>query len=732
MASPLDPPGNQPQKQVPAASSQTSPSTPESTLRGRLRPFFWPLVCLFQVGIILGWIYLSLRGTGESDGTSAEPLGALPHFPKTEGAVSTEGQVSLSRGDDWLQEGRFPQALALYQQLRPQAAPPLAVRLEYRLGLCLEGVGKLEEALSAYRAMAEKQTSGALAAAAQLGQARVTLQIGRHAEARKLLYDLLRTPLPSGGPEPLFLPDARFYLGLAWLAEVGPRETPSPLNEAVLPTGPIDWHLEQALDWENSKLPAPQLGPPMGELWAIHKVGDHPQENLVRAALPPTAVASLVERLAKHCGWPTQWTTLARQQCHQRQVPLIVENRAVQDLLTSLLDPLEIVWQVDKGVLQLLAAKEADRELLKQYRFRAGWRALREAMLANPGHPLAFLARQELGNLEAALGKPAEAAKWYLQVVKTGPRSPLIYQANYNLGLLLARNGDTAAARTAFYRVVDLGSGSELTALAYLRIGRTFLEEGQPELAQLPLRRSVGLSQGSSTQPAAVVTLAAAQLLAGQLQEARSTLTVARKPVGHPPYRQTAALLDALARFRLAENRVQSQREANDLFAALAALTKEAVLGTSGKLLIAHAYKELGLDKSMLIVLEKTLPTTQGPLAEELTYLMAEALLPTPRRLEAVKLFDALATHPGSKWAPPAKFNLAEIALQEDKPLECLTWCRAMWRGPGSVNRARILHLMGRAYERLGQPRQATLCFAGQAPEEEPATAQPPIKKEKQ
>lgn len=660
-------------------------------------------------------------------------MGILPHFPKIDGSASTEGPGSLSRGDDWLQEGRFNQALALYQQLRPQVAPSLEAKLTYRLGLCFEGMGKWDEALSSYRAMAEKLTSGALAAAAQLGQARVNIQIGRHAEARKLLYDLLRTPLSPGpgGPEPLFLADARFYLGLAWLAEVGPRETPSPLNEAVLPAGPIDWHLEQALDWETSKMPTPQLGPPMAELWAIHKVGDHPQEHLVRAALPPTTVASLVERLAQHCGWPTQWTTLARQQSDQRQVPLIVDNRAVQDLLTALLDPVDVVWQVDKGILQLLAAKEADRELLQQYRFQAGWRTLREAMLANPGHHLAFLARQELGNLEASLGKTAEAAQWYLQVIKTGPRSPLLHQANYNLGLLLARNGDTAAARAAFYRVVDLGPGSELTALAYLRIGRTFLEEGQPELAQLPLRRSLGLSQGSSTQPATVVTLAAAQLLAGQPQAARSTLTAARKPVGHPPYRQTAALIDALARFRLIENQRQSQREAKDLFAALAVLTKEAVLGTPGKLLIAQAYKELGLDKSMLIVLEKTLPATQGPLSEELTYLVAEALLPTQRRLEAVKLLDALATHPGSKWAPPAQFHLAEIALQEDKPLECLTWCRALWRVPGSVNRAGILRLMGRTYERLGQTRQATLCFAGQAPEEEPTPSQPPTKKEK-
>ena len=118
----------------------------------------------------------------------------------------------------------------------------------------------------------------------------------------------------------------------------------------------------------------------------------------------------------------------------------------------------------------------------------------------------------------------------------------------------------------------------------------------------------------------------------------------------------------------------------------------------------------------MTLIYQKSLPSLSGPLAEEMTYAVAEDYFARNQRLSAFALFRALAKDEG-KLAGTAKLRLAEIALRENKPQDCLAWCRRLLAEKPPVDRTTLLNLMGQAYEAVGEHRKAAVCFAGQEPE---------------
>jgi hypothetical protein len=69
------------------------------------------------------------------------------------------------------------------------------------------------------------------------------------------------------------------------------------------------------------------------------------------------------------------------------------------------------------------------------------------------------------------------------------------------------------------------------------------------------------------------------------------------------------------------------------------------------------------------------------------------------------------------RWAAESRLRLAEIALLDDRPQEALQACRKLLEDKQPVKRETVLPLMGQAYEKAGEYRQAARCFAGQLPE---------------
>jgi tetratricopeptide (TPR) repeat protein len=692
-------------------------------MRRGWKVFFWPLVCLFQLGLIAGTVMLGARlaETPATDGTPVPPVEASPlaaewkkGCPEPEKACAARGE--LDDVDNLLRASRYELALVLCRSHSDRAVAELRYAFQYRLGLCLEGLGHWDEALTAYRKLASHAPSIRTAAIAALGQARVWLRMRRPSESKALLCDLLRRsalPVLRGQP---FLADARYFLALAAPLELAPNEPPGPLNDAPVYPLTSDWSLDHALDWDRpGRQPEPE---PLGgqEVVEVQSGGDGLVRIYAAQIAAQSSLPSLLDRLAEQAHLRLEWSAAARRQVEERSLIVALENTSLPETLRLLVEPLGLVWTLSDGKLSLTSEEETAPAALRSRRLADARRSLREALRTYPRHPLTPAAYLELGNLEALTGHIDEALAWYGRLTREWPRSPLAVEAHYNMGLLRCRQGDRAAARQAFYYVVDRAPAHELAPSAYWRIGRSHLEEGEAEQALSPLRRAVHNGSGSPAQAAAVLTIAATHLLTDNPRAANAVLCEHRELVSRDSYRNAAAFLDTLARFRAAADRRRRQREAADLLAALLTVRDDPLLGPEGLALMGQAYRELGMQEQMTRLYQKALTKLRGPLASKLTLELAEEHWMADKPEAALPLYQKLIAGEPTKEGKRARLRLAEFALAEKKTQDCLKFCRELLQEKAGVDVPAVLRLMAQAYEQTGEHEKAIRCLSGQLP----------------
>ncbi len=704
---------------APKVDAPRSPESAEPWKRIRWKSLFWPLVCVFQLGLIVGTLQFgSLLMAPDSSASVEErpevtrPLAAdwKKDNPEPEKVRAARGE--LDDVDRLIRAGRYELALVLCRSFSEKAIADLRDAFQYRLGLSLEGLGRWDDALTSYRKLASHAPSARVAAIASVGQARVWLRMRRPAECRALVSDLLRrSALPALHGQP-FLADAHYFLALAAPHEVLPNEPPGPLNDDPVSPLASDWSLDRALDWDR-RSSAPEVEPPNGaEIVEVQKGG----EGLVRVFVSQMAITSLLDRFAERAGLRVEWSAHARQQVEDRSLVVALEGISLPEALRILIEPLGLIWIIKDGQLSLRSEEEVSADELRSRRLADARRSLREALRAYPRHALTPAAYLVLGNLEALAGHLDEAATWYGRLAREWPRSPLVVESHYNLGLLRCRQGDRVAARQAFYRVVDRAPAHELAPLAYWRIGRIYLEDGEPEQALSPLRRALHNGHGSLAQAAAALTAAAAHLLTDNPRAANGILHEHRDVVSRDSYRNPAAFLDTLARFRAATDHRQRQREAGDLLAVLLTVQDDPLLGPEGLALMGQAYRELGMQEEMMRVYRKALKRLHGPLASRLTLELAEECWAADKTEMALPLYQKLIANAVSNEAKRAHLRLAEIALAEKKPQDCLKSCRELLQVKSGVDVPAVLRLMARAYEQTGEHDKAIRCLSGQLP----------------
>jgi tetratricopeptide (TPR) repeat protein len=395
---------------------------------------------------------------------------------------------------------------------------------------------------------------------------------------------------------------------------------------------------------------------------------------------------------------------------------LVVVHLPLADAVRIIADPLGLTYRITDGAIHFAAVKEMPAGDMTSYRASAARRALREALLAFPGHALTPSACLELGNLEGAEGHLLEAAIWYERLIREMPGSANLVEAQFNLALVRDRQGELATARAAYYRVVDLAPAHELAPLAYYQVGRLHLDEADPQRALTPLRRALAVSPGSATEPAAAVALAAVHLLTDNPRVASAVLAEYRQAVARAPFRQTAAFLGALASLRSAGHSSEAKREGADLLTSLLGLGDGPLLGPMGRLLVGQAFHELGMDDPAVESYRKGLAESRGPLAEYLTFTLAESHFSAGTPAAARKLYSGLAAKETSSWNPSSRLRLAEIDLQERKPRDSVARCRKLledWKGWKELE---IYKVMGQAFTQMGDHRRAAACFAGRVP----------------
>lgn len=709
-----------PPRTPPAAANGVEPRlsaapAPPAALRPRL---LWPALCLFQLGLLAGGIMVWLRTVHQGDQAVDHKAEKSQDEQRTTEVIPVE-QIAgeLERGDQLLRRASYDAALKVYQPLGLQASNPTSELLQYRVALCLEGLGQFDQALAVYRSVAGKGTTPSATAAADLGQARVWFQMRKPAEARVLLSGLiLRSGHPALRDHPL-MADVRYLLALAVALEALPTEKPTALDDTLVCHTTMPPPIDRALAWMAKFQEELKPQEDAEDKVDMRRIGAGPQDVLIRARIRQAPVADVLERVAEKSGLSAIWTPEAKKQVAGRSTTLHVDNLPLADVLRCLADPLGLIWGIEGATVHLMCEREARKEALTAYRQQIGRRALREAILAFPGHPLVPAAYLEQGNLEAIDGNLQEALSWFERLVREFNRSPTAIDAYYNMGVLQRRLGDFAEARNSLFQVVDRAPGNELAPLAYLRIGRAYLDEGDAEHAVSPLRRALSSATGSVTPSVAALNLAAAYLLAGNPGAANAALVSKRTLLTEDAFHDATAFLDALAHYRASADNKAARREAPGLLAALLALKKETFVGPAGWVLMGQAYADLGMQEQTIRCYEQLLRETKGPLAAEVSMTLAELLEGADRRPEALKLYVSLADMDGSPVASRARLRLAGTALRERKPKECVAWCRRLLDDPRAAEAPEALRLMGVAYEQLGDHTRAAKCFAGQVPE---------------
>lgn len=655
------------------------------------------------------------------------PTGVVPpssdtsHAPDEKPAKAETSVEALARADRALREHRFARALALYVEFL-NGTPGNSAEIEVRLGLCQEGLGNTDRAVTHFRKAIGAFPNRSNCLAAHLGIARCLLRNQHPLEARQQLYPFLLDDTRVRDVPAVLVSEMRYLIALARAREGTMTETePLPLD-GILPAASVG--LDTPIFLEEVALPmSPALegkSPvPLPVPMAVQK-GNAGQAAKVLAIDRTVAPASeLLDELAQSADLKSYWTQPAQAALANRSLRLSFRDRPMQEVLEEAADSLGIVCRVEKDKVQFTTISEVSGLVRDTHCDELAKRALERALDADMTHPWAPGALMELGNLAARSKKWRDAISCYQESIRVAPHSAFSVFAYFNLAQIHLQRNEFVEARKAFFRVTDQNPGHELAMRAGLRLGLLCLEDEDTREALIHLRRANTIAMHSPYRPIVRMALAAAYLQHGDPESARTVLAQAREILQKEPYHATAAFLDSYARYRIARNSKntgQIRREGNDLVNTLWHDKSQPILGVYGQWLMAQAYRDLGFLDAAQRQLTVAREAARGPFKWCVENTLAEVLAQQEQFEEATVIFEELA-ETESRFRGGAKYQLARIALIEGRYDLCTARCRQLWNEKAYPDTGALLHLWGAALDARGEYAKAAQCFAGKAPE---------------
>ena len=449
------------------------------------------------------------------------------------------------------------------------------------------------------------------------------------------------------------------------------------------------------------------------DYFEIQKNKRSSDQYLMSANRPSIAVADMVRQIAENLGLSFHMPPDVEGRLSGHSLPVIVKRLPLAEVLSALLEPSVVTWRINAGKLELTSNEHPEGTQADRIRG-----AMRRALIGAPDHPCAAAVRLSLANFDYEQGKLHQAIDEYQRLIEGSPHRPQAMAAAYNLGLIHLGLSDFRRAREQFLNVADRAPDDRWTALAWWWIRRCSLDAGEWDEALSALKKSMKYGGSTDVKPAVTLGISAIHCLRGELVEAHDWLRQERKSLNAEPYRNAAALIDALAICRAAHsNRMRSTREEEDLVQAIHAVGNELLIGPASALLFGEACREIGLEMLMVPQYEKALDSLSGPLAKRLTFELAEHYLAIGQTMPAREKYLALAAADQGSWGSRSRLQLADIALKEGKLGDCLRFCRQILKTDNELHEAALIR-MGKALARQGRNDLAAECFAGRVPME--------------
>jgi tetratricopeptide (TPR) repeat protein len=699
-----------------AASPQNpSPPTPaELPPRGMLFPLLLTVGAVFPLAIGIGVV----RIKASTSPAQAEWVTAQKPNEDQKSRVSAP-TTDRRIGDESFLNRRYEVALQYYQSLGNSNLDRLPAELLYRCALCEEALGMWNEAVGHLRTVAETTDQPRLKAAAIFGQGRLWTRLNEPVTAESLFRSLiLRDDLLSATTDEM-RNDAAFLIPLlkarSSTAQVRAANQCSPrqINEF------LNWPLETALAWVDgrpeSESEAADAFEPANSLFVRAVRGSSTDNFAANADLQfvdicchQQPLGKIIEQLAEELAWDIDLSNQGDPRSFERVVSISAKGIPVDYLLTLLCPESQSTWTIENNSLIIGHSDpsgKTQRRMVTQ--------TLESRIRANPNHRLIEHARFTLAELAQAEADVFGAASQFAALA--GPKSTAIaVRAAYCSASNYFRLGELELACTQLQRLVDGAPESEIHPEATLMLGRLLLDRGEVQDAVFQLRRATEPNNPSPIQARASVLLGMSYLVQKKYQEAAEAVFSRKLVLEDPAVRTAAAFVTAYARWKSLSGESQ-EREATYLYRSLLAMKADSDwLGQTGQLLIGRVYVELGFDDQMADLYSHmlTVGVTRN-IAGEMMYSLADYDLEMGRREAAKETWWMLSSGASRRLSNRSRFRLAEVALIEGRPKDCLEFCE-LTRTDDTIARTDIQKLMGRAYEALGEDALAARCYAGQ------------------
>ena len=204
--------------------------------------------------------------------------------------------------------------------------------------------------------------------------------------------------------------------------------------------------------------------------------------------------------------------------------------------------------------------------------------------------------------------------------------------------------------------------------------------------------------------------------MANNPQAANRVLTDNRTLIRTDAWKNEAAFLNSLSRFSAAASTEEQVDEGRDLVATLAYVDTGKFAENIGYYLVGQAFDQLGYTTRVEQVFAVGAAIRKNELSHRMTMRMANIARDDRRLGDARRHLDGLAEAEASEWSLQAKIEFARLDFEAKKYSSCVSRGVQLLPECSPTERAQVLNLLGRAFERQDNHYQAALCFAGMIP----------------
>ncbi len=646
-------------------------------------------------------------------------MGQLPRQLPREGVklsdrAEKKRASDILRADDELREGRIAVAMKLYGATIDAHPTLLDPVLQFRYALCLESMGLFDDAAERYQLLADSTTSPAWKGFARWGLSRVMLEQHKPELAHRIVVDLWLTQDESA---PLWRSEL-----LHWHAHLLYRRATGDVSTRLLEDGTLancrivvrPMELLEISSRIHAAETSTAFDPPPSPDNPTN-IGTDPEGMYAQYKSTGATIYEAVTQFSSAAQWEVRWSPEAEQLARVNRARASVSRGSVGCLLDALCDGPRLVWTWEDKVLSIRESDGASG--WKQFQLQSAARSSREALELFRDVRWSPYTRLAQAHLEMLQGQPAAARKTLEKLIDTSTRGVLLAEAWFNLGKVHLSENAAEKAMQAFQRSIDSAMGGSLEPIANLYLGRMLLEANESRKAVVPLRRALALSTPRDRGTAAL-TLGAAYLLCDQPQNTAEILRANQSLLDVEMTRDATAFMSCLAQVQGGNDPNRIKYDLRSLMTAISHVRSEQFFGRSGSLLIAIAYRELGLNgEAADICRDAVAHMPECALRMRLQLMLVDELLDR-RDFEAMEdELRGICKAPNEEVRLLAFSKLCNFLLErnrrEDAESEAQEWLKAC-----STPEQQILALrtLGRCLQLKGDYRNAALCFSGSMP----------------